>query len=75
MTMYIKLFNSTAMYKFLKTWNPGGIRIFCSVGGRDDHYATPPGQVAHFWILFLRFKLCTIFRQEVGWATFRVIFS
>jgi hypothetical protein len=18
--------------------------IFCSVGGRDDHYATPPGQ-------------------------------
>jgi hypothetical protein len=34
------------MYKFLKKpytlagFKPG---IFCSVGGRDDHYTTPPG--------------------------------
>jgi hypothetical protein len=31
------------MYKGLKTlagFEPG---IFCSGGGRDDHYATPPG--------------------------------
>jgi hypothetical protein len=27
--------------KNLAKFEPG---IFCSVGGRDDHYATPPGQ-------------------------------
>jgi hypothetical protein len=34
------------MYKFLNTLHRGGIRsgIFCSAGGRDDHYATPPGR-------------------------------
>jgi hypothetical protein len=37
--------NSTAEYKFLKKpytlagFEPG---IFCSVGGRGDHYSTPP---------------------------------
>jgi hypothetical protein len=35
------------MYKFLKnlTYTLAGFEpgIFCSVGGRDDHYATPPG--------------------------------
>jgi hypothetical protein len=38
--------NSTAMYKVLKTLHPGGFEPgnFCSVGGRNDHYATPPGQ-------------------------------
>jgi hypothetical protein len=37
--------NSTAMHKFLNTLHPGGIRagIFGSVGGRDDHFATPSG--------------------------------
>jgi hypothetical protein len=37
--------NSTAMYKFLKNlagFEPG---IFCFVGGRDDHYTTPPGHI------------------------------
>jgi hypothetical protein len=39
------------MYKFVKTltpwWdsNPG---IFCSVGGRDNHFATPPGRLGEF---------------------------
>jgi hypothetical protein len=36
------------MYKFLQTLHPGGIRtrdLFCSVGGRGDHYATPPGHL------------------------------
>jgi hypothetical protein len=39
------------MYKFLKKpytlagFEPG---IFCSVGGRDDHYATPPGHPTVF---------------------------
>jgi hypothetical protein len=34
--------NITAVYKpfTLARFEPG---IFCSVGGRDDHYATPPG--------------------------------
>jgi hypothetical protein len=33
------------MYKFLKTLQPGRIcRIFCSVSGRDDHYATQLAQ-------------------------------
>jgi hypothetical protein len=36
--------NSTAMFQDLKTLHPGGIqnRVFCSGGGRDVHYATPP---------------------------------
>jgi hypothetical protein len=31
------------MYKFLKTLHPGKTQtlIFCSVDGRDDHYAAP----------------------------------
>jgi hypothetical protein len=35
------------MYKFLKKpYTLAGFEqeIFCSVGGRDDHYATPPGR-------------------------------
>jgi hypothetical protein len=32
--------NSTAMYKDLAGFEPG---IFCSGGGRDDQFATPPG--------------------------------
>jgi hypothetical protein len=41
------------MYKFLKRpytlagFEPG---IFCSVGGRDDHYTTPPGHQNGFTI-------------------------
>jgi hypothetical protein len=31
------------MYRFLKTLVGFEPWIFCSVGGRDDHYATPPG--------------------------------
>jgi hypothetical protein len=35
--------DSTAMYKFLKNLAGFELGIFCSVGGRDDHYTTPPG--------------------------------
>jgi hypothetical protein len=38
--------NSTAMYKFVKnTFTLAGFEpgIFCSLGGRDDHYTTSPG--------------------------------
>jgi hypothetical protein len=37
--------DSTAMYKFLKPYTLAGFKpgIFRSVGGRDDHYATPSG--------------------------------
>jgi hypothetical protein len=38
--------NSTEIYQFLKTLQPGGIRTRdrLSVGGRNGHYAMPPGQ-------------------------------
>jgi hypothetical protein len=38
--------NSTAMYKFPKNLHPAGFElgIFCSAGGRDDHFTTPPGR-------------------------------
>jgi hypothetical protein len=53
--MYMQSYdNSTAVYKFLKTYTLAGFEpgIYCSVGGRDDHYvchaarayATQPGQ-------------------------------
>jgi hypothetical protein len=34
------------MHKYLNTYTLVGFEpvIFCSGGGRDDHYATPPGQ-------------------------------
>jgi hypothetical protein len=34
-----------AMHEFLKPYTLAGFElgIFCSVGGRDDHYATPQG--------------------------------
>jgi hypothetical protein len=34
------------VYKALKALHPGG--IFCSVGGRDDHYVTPPWPAQRF---------------------------
>jgi hypothetical protein len=42
---YILDDNSTEMYPF-PTYTFAGFepRINCSVAGRDDHYATPPGQ-------------------------------
>jgi hypothetical protein len=45
MTMPLSYDNSTAIFTFLKPYNLAGfeLRIFCSVCGRDDHYATPPG--------------------------------
>jgi hypothetical protein len=52
------------MYKSLKTLHPGGIRtrIVCSVGGRDDHCATPPGQYMYF-LRTLCF-LCTYIQER-----------
>jgi hypothetical protein len=44
MTTHTKFDKSTAMHKDLYTlagFEPGN---FCSGGGRDDHYATLPGQ-------------------------------
>jgi hypothetical protein len=38
--------------------------FFCSVGGRDGHYTTPPGQhwvILYFGKLFENFKSSTIF--------------
>jgi hypothetical protein len=39
------------MYKILKTFHPAGFEpgIFCSVGGRDGHYATSPGLFSRFY--------------------------
>jgi hypothetical protein len=39
--------HSTGMYQDLKTNTLAGFEpgIFCSEGGRDDHYATPPGRL------------------------------
>jgi hypothetical protein len=47
MTMHIK-FLTTALNICIKTLKPYTLArfdtgIFCSVGGRDDHYAKPPG--------------------------------
>jgi hypothetical protein len=69
------------MYRFLKTLHPGGIRapgIFCSVGGRDDHYLCPlPGQAGHnlvrstihyhfnkLQVLYNVFRQCQSFRWK-----------
>jgi hypothetical protein len=38
----------------LAGFEPG---IFCSLGGRDDHYATPPGQYGSFF-KFLAANIC-----------------
>jgi hypothetical protein len=50
--------NSTAIYVHIKTLKPYALAgfepgIFCSVGGRDNHYATLPGKVAfvHMYVL------------------------
>jgi hypothetical protein len=55
--------DSTAMYKFLKkSFTLAGIEpvIFCSIVGRDDHYATPPVLYIHveylFTYLFILYK-------------------
>jgi hypothetical protein len=39
----IYFYNSTAKYQDLNKFHPAGFEpgIFCSGGGRDDHYATP----------------------------------
>jgi hypothetical protein len=44
MTIALQCINSYKPYT-LAGFKPG---IFCSVGGRDDHYATPPGQSVVF---------------------------
>jgi hypothetical protein len=43
--------NSTAMFKALKPYTLAGFEpgIVCFGGGRDDHYATPPGLVPAFF--------------------------
>jgi hypothetical protein len=46
MTMHIKLLQQHCNVKIpKKPYTLAGFEpeIFCSVGGRDDHYATPPG--------------------------------
>jgi hypothetical protein len=47
--MHIKYDNSTAIYNSLKPYTLAGFEpgIFCSVGGRDDHYTTAPGLSVH----------------------------
>jgi hypothetical protein len=40
------------MYKFLKTMAGFELGIFCSVGGRDDHYAAPPGHRQSVFFIF-----------------------
>jgi hypothetical protein len=45
-TMHIKFWKQHCnLFKTLKPYTLAGFEpgIFCSVGGRDDHYATPPG--------------------------------
>jgi hypothetical protein len=41
LTTTLQCINSQKPYT-LAGFKPG---IFCSVGGRDDHYATPPGGI------------------------------
>jgi hypothetical protein len=42
MTTALQCSNSPKPSDTLAGFEPG---IFCSIGGRDDHYTTPPGQI------------------------------
>jgi hypothetical protein len=54
MTTALQCVNSLKPYT-LAGFKPG---IFCSVGGRDDHYATPPVYVSLYEIKSVAFYSC-----------------